>query len=172
MHDSGKRQQFEGGAVRDTAEGKPQYSLLSPYVWKLIPLQRVIPDIEPSHRLDVMRRVCRRMCDYLLEHRPEFLESAFEELSMSFGIDRLCEWLRLGAEKYDRFNWAKGMPISRCIDSLGRHLSKWDKDDEDHIAAVMCNIMFIIHYHQACEAGLLPKKWMDLWDFNQNKEAV
>lgn len=31
MHDSGKREQFETGAVRDTAEGKARPDLISPY---------------------------------------------------------------------------------------------------------------------------------------------
>lgn len=31
MHDSGKREQFETGAVRDTAEGKARIDLISPY---------------------------------------------------------------------------------------------------------------------------------------------
>lgn len=30
LHDSGTRQQFEGGGVRDTAEGKPRFDLLWP----------------------------------------------------------------------------------------------------------------------------------------------
>ena len=34
MHDSGHRQQFNGGAVRDTAEGKPRPDLLSPFAMR------------------------------------------------------------------------------------------------------------------------------------------
>ncbi len=34
MHDSGERQEFESGAVRDTAEGKPRPDLISPHFSK------------------------------------------------------------------------------------------------------------------------------------------
>lgn len=35
MHDSGKREEFTTGAVRDTAEGKPRVDLISPYAqWR------------------------------------------------------------------------------------------------------------------------------------------
>lgn len=36
MEDSGKRQQFDSGAVRDTADGKPRIDLISPYAqWRI-----------------------------------------------------------------------------------------------------------------------------------------
>jgi len=36
VHDSGKREQFKGGTVRDTAEGKPRPDLASPFAEKRI----------------------------------------------------------------------------------------------------------------------------------------
>lgn len=36
MHDSGKRQKFESGAVRDSADGKPRPDLQSPYAQERI----------------------------------------------------------------------------------------------------------------------------------------
>jgi ribosomal protein S27AE len=59
------------------------------------------------------------------------------------------------------------MYVTRCIDSLGRHLRalKDCKVDEDHAAAAMCNVSFIIHYIKEIEAGRLDPKWDDRFDF-------
>lgn len=153
MKDSGKRQQFEGGAVRDTAEGKPPYSLLPPYVWQYLPHGKWV-----TH--------------FLLSRDVSYLDLLDIELLDTYGYDRLVRWLELGSKKYARFNWALGMGVSRCLDSLGRHLEALlkRKDDEDHAAAAMCNVSFIIHYLREIEAGRLDPKWNDLFDFNLYKQ--
>ncbi|MCL2744431.1 MAG: DUF5664 domain-containing protein [Planctomycetaceae bacterium] len=74
MQDSGKREEFATGAVRDAAEGKSRVDLISP-----------------------------------------------------FAMERLGEWLRQGAEKYASRNWEKGIPISRMVASLYRHLLKFQQ---------------------------------------------
>lgn len=115
MHDSGKRQQFEGGAMRDTADGKPDLSLISPIL-----------------------------------------------------MQRLGHWLTLGAKKYAPYNWAKGMPVMRCVASLLRHVYAWvmKQEDEDHLAAAACNVMFLMHYDQGMKDGWMDKeKWDDRPDF-------
>ena len=111
MQDSGQRETFETGAVRDTAEGKVRPDLISP-----------------------------------------------------FAVERLSEWLRLGAEKYAPRNWEKGLPVSRCTASLCRHLMKFQQGctDEDHIAAILCNAMFIAHIQEMCKRGVLPESLLDL----------
>ncbi len=111
MHDSGERQQFETGAVRDTAGGKSRPDLVSP-----------------------------------------------------FAMMRLGEWLRLGAEKYNDRNWEKGIPLSRSTASLYRHLLAWQMGDtdEDHLAAIMCNAMFLLHTKDMIECGLLPDELDDM----------
>ena len=98
LPDSGERQEFNGGAVRDTAKGKPRPDLISP-----------------------------------------------------FFTERLGRHLGLGAEKYSEWNWAKGIPNSRCYASLMRHLTQFAQGDEseDHLAAAACNIMFMIHNEEA-----------------------
>jgi hypothetical protein len=105
MHDSGKRQEFTTGAVRDAAEDKPRPDLISPW----------------------------------------FLE-------------RLGIWLMKGAKKYAERNWEAGMPISRCIASLERHVLKYKMgmEDEDHLIAAACNLMFIAHYEAMISKGVLP----------------
>ena len=94
LKDSGEREQFSTGAVRDTATDKPRPDLISP-----------------------------------------------------FFLERLGEHLRKGAIKYQAWNWAKGIPSSRCYESAMRHLMRYAQGytDEDHLAASAFNIMAIIH---------------------------
>lgn len=93
--DSGKREEFSSGAVRDTQEGKPRYSLIPPGPLK-----------------------------------------------------RLAEMYARGAEKYDDWNYLKGMPTSRILDSLMRHLEAYrdGDDEEDHLAAICWNAMAIMQF--------------------------
>jgi hypothetical protein len=111
MLDSGHRETFETGAVRDAADGKSRPDLISP-----------------------------------------------------FATERLGEWLRLGAEKYAERNWEAGIPISRSLASLHRHLMKYQQgaNDEDHLAAILCNAMFICHTEEMIKRGVLPQSLDDL----------
>jgi hypothetical protein len=103
VKDSGKRQTFDSGAVRDTATDKPRPDLLSP-----------------------------------------------------FFLDRLGHHMRKGAEKYEEWNWAKGIPNSRCYESLMRHLMQFAQGDltEDHLSAAAFNIMAIIHNQEVQRRGI------------------
>lgn len=111
IQDSGERQQFDTGAVRDPANNKSRPDLISP-----------------------------------------FME------------ERLGDWLRLGAVKYAERNWEKGMPMSRCLASLCRHLVKFKQGDEteDHLAAIIFNGMAIMHYEEMIKRGTLPQELNDL----------
>jgi len=121
IHDSGKRQQFDTGAVRDTADNKPRPDLISP-----------------------------------------------------FFSERLGEWLRKGAQKYSARNWEKGIPNSRCLASLERHLVKFKQGcaDEDHESAMAFNIMVIIHNQRMIAEGLLPPELDDLPKYLTPRETM
>ena len=69
------------------------------------------------------------------------------DLISPFFLWRLGEHLRKGAEHYGEWNWAKGIPSSRCYASLMRHLQQYAMGytNEDHLAAAAFNIMAIIH---------------------------
>lgn len=116
MHDSGKRQQFASGAVRDTAENKPRPDLISPHA--------------------------------------HLREGA---------------WLGIGAQKYAERNWEAGIPISRCIASLCRHLAAYQLGltDEDHMAAIRTNAGFILHYEEEIKAGRLDPAIDDMPKYTQ-----
>ena len=158
MKDSGSRESFGAdAAIRDAGEGKPQIHLISPYIW---------PHISPFYGIFIK--------DYLLTGEIVHMYKLMLTLLREFGYERLCEWLRIGAIKYEKYNWAKGMPISRCLDSLGRHLIAISekRKDEDHEAAAMCNTMFIIHFHNAVGSGLIDSRFKDIFEYNRlrNKE--
>lgn len=124
LPDSGKRSEFETGAVRDASEGKGFPSLLPP---------------------DALRAASKR----------------FED----------------GALKYGRNNWQKGIPLSRYVDSLYRHL--WalqeGQTDEDHGGAVIWNAMCLVQTKVWIEQGKLPETLYDLVkeepDEKQDSEA-
>jgi len=110
IRDSGQRQAFAGGAVRDTHGDKPRPDLISP-----------------------------------------------------FFLNRLGAWLALGAHKYGERNWEKGIPSSRCLASLWRHLLAWQRGeaDEDHLSAAAFNLMAIIHNEETTRQGLLAPQFHD-----------
>lgn len=82
------------------------------------------------------------------------------------------EWLQLGAEKYSERNWEQGIPVSRCLASLFRHLLAYMTGDtsEDHLAAIRTNAGFMLHYEEMVKRGLLPVTLLDLpWYENEGK---
>ena len=120
IKDSGKRQEFNTGAMRDMAEDKPRLELISPI---------------------------------------------FER--------RLGNWLSLGAKKYAVRNWEKGIPMDRTMASLLRHACAYREGDrsEDHLAAIACNIMFLIHTEEMVERGLLPESLNDIPNYMSSEDS-
>ena len=91
------------------------------------------------------------------------------DLISPFAEERQGHWLRMGAAKYAERNWEKGMPFSRCVASLKRHVMKYQqgKRDEDHLAAIMFNTMALIHYEEMIERGLLSAKLNDMPNYQR-----
>jgi len=56
---------------------------------------------------------------------------------------RISKHYELGAKKYTRLNYQKGVPVSSFMDSALRHLFKYldGWDDEDHLAAAGFNVL-------------------------------
>jgi len=86
------------------------------------------------------------------------------DLISPFADERLGHWLRMGARKYAERNWEKGMPFSRCVASLRRHVMRYQQGrrDEDHLAAVLFNAMALIHYEEMIERSVLPASLNDM----------
>lgn len=147
IKDSGTRQQFSTGAVRDIQKGKGRCDLLpldviSKYmnvyggeksVFML--LQKFQDTGEPGELFMVLERFneqhCRDSITMILE-----VSMHFEE----------------GAEKYGEDNWKKGLPVKCYINSAVRHYLKFLRGDSDepHDRAFFWNILCAIWtcYHR------------------------
>jgi hypothetical protein len=82
--------------------------------------------------------------------RSEFSTGAVRDASYGKGIPsaippralmKVARRFEDGAAKYKRDNWKQGIPVSRYIDSLYRHLWAFMENDttEDHLGAVIWN---------------------------------
>lgn len=74
----------------------------------------------------------------------DMAEGKGDMLSMPWeSILRLSKQYEAGAQKYGRFNYQKGIPVSSFMDSAMRHISKYlcGADDEDHLSAAAFNIL-------------------------------
>lgn len=73
---------------------------------------------------------------------------------------KLGEWARDGGKKYGDWNYIKGMPYSRYIASIFRHLLKWQGGDrsECHLSAIAWNALALLHHEEMNEG----EKWNDL----------
>lgn len=80
--------------------------------------------------------------------KPEFHQIPLHQLA---GVARVA---MLGEIKYAKYNWAKGMPWSKCFDSLMRHMFKFWYNGEDydpetnehHLDHAICNLLYLKHY--------------------------
>lgn len=150
--DSGKRQQFETGAVRDIQEGKGRCDLM--------PLEVVakILNGDPFYNPDLVlgRIAIFKNSDYkdtthLYGAVFHFAERWSERsLDMTAGFADIflgvAKHFEEGAKKYGENNWQKGISANRYIDSAVRHYLKWLRGDSDepHALAFVWNIVCCI----------------------------
>lgn len=84
--------------------------------------------------------------------RTEFSTGAVRDMHKGKGdmvslpnsaILRLSKHYEAGAEKYGRWNYTNGIPVSSFMDSALRHIFKYlaGWDDEDHLSAAAFNIL-------------------------------
>ncbi|MDF1702396.1 MAG: DUF5664 domain-containing protein [Planctomycetota bacterium] len=66
-------------------------------------------------------------------------------------LERISQHYAKGAEHYGEFNWQKGIPSSRYLQSLLRHVSSLaqGKYDEDHASAIVFNSCGIMYNQRA-----------------------
>jgi hypothetical protein len=72
--------------------------------------------------------------------------------------------LRQGANHYEKGNWRKGQPTETALESLHRHLAKFEinlyngvDQDEDHLSAIIFNVMLIMKNEE--REGILVDKY-------------
>lgn len=65
-------------------------------------------------------------------------------------LEPMVRVLMFGAQKYDSWNWSKGLKYTEVCESLQRHLNSFiqgeDNDSEsklEHVGHILCNAMFL-----------------------------
>ena len=69
-----------------------------------------------------------------------------------------------GCKKYGDRNWEKGIPLSRYMDSGLRHAFQFleGKNDENHLAASIWNLLCLYDTLLRIQEGILPKELYNL----------
>ena len=100
--------------------------------------------------------------------REEVTGKPRPDLISPLAMLKLGEWANDGASKYGEWNYIKGMPYSRYIQSIYRHLLKWHGGDkkECHLSAIAWNALALLH-HEEMDEG---KKWNDLPNFKKENK--
>jgi hypothetical protein len=80
------------------------------------------------------------------------------DLWSPYAINETGRVLGFGAEKYEPYNWVKGIRYSRVFGALLRHLyAFWRGERNDpetglhHLGHAMCCLMFLLHYEMLKE---------------------
>jgi len=180
VKDSGKRQQFSTGSVRDTDEGKGSPHLMATEVFLKVKEYKnspIYPKINSSEPLLGQIETLLWRYNTLVYVRKE------QDLILLMAIDLTCiaiseddgtykytsAYKRLavhyfnGAKKYQKNNWRRGQFVSRYYDSAMRHLwaAQEGNKDEDHKGALLWNLVAIVQTKLDVEKELLPKELDD-----------
>lgn len=69
--------------------------------------------------------------------------------------------LRQGANKYGKNNWKLGQPTETALESLHRHLAKFELGDvdEDHLSAIIFNVQLIMKNEE--KQGVKPDHYFN-----------
>lgn len=85
------------------------------------------------------------------------------DLISPYALKRLAVHYENGAKKYGDRNWEKGIPLARFLDSALRHLNTFRDGDrsEDHLSAVLWNVVGFLHTEREVREGRLPVELRD-----------
>ena len=136
--DSGKRREFETGAVRDIVDGKGRCDLL--------PLDVVSSllggDVQPiMYSIYLFLDSKDNDVDHLYNAIHSFINIWIDNPYTA--VLEVSKHYEEGCRKYGERNWEKGIPIHCYIDSGVRHLLKWFRGDldEPHDRAFIWNML-------------------------------
>lgn len=137
IKDSGKREEFKTGAVRDSQEGRGRCDLLPldclPGKYTTDPLIVLLNEFKKYGKVSFIENARQ----YFIHHAFPNTETSLLELSIHY---------QDGAKKYGDNNWQKGLPVSRYLSSAIRHYLKFCRGDKDepHDRACLWNLTAII----------------------------
>jgi len=97
------------------------------------------------------------------ERQPTTGKGSFDLLPF-LAITKLAKVLEVGANKYSRRNYEKGLPLSRYLDSGLRHLVQFTLNfkDEEHLSQAIWNFVILQEMKLRIEAGLLSEELNDI----------
>ena len=153
---SGNTDKFSTGSVRDDSTHKLPWSLVSPHTIK----DWCFRDID-----NPVKEAMAFVALYQINLDPEQLTTAMDALIRHAGPAPLVVRCKDGLKHYGARNWELGQPMARTIDSFYRHAIAQlapPPHDEDHIGAMMWNIMSLTHHHYETRNGGLPAELDDL----------
>jgi len=137
-------------------DGKPDYSLI---LYKFLPVMSWM-----DHEFFAF------MHEYQLTGEIEPLKNAYQYL-LNFAyckvdeeyMDSVVRVWEAGREKYNAFNWTKGMAWSIPVACAARHYmamslhdnprARDDETGEYHVAHMLCNLQMSLHYHEHFPQG-------------------
>ena len=133
IKDSGERQSFKSGAVRDTSRGKGRLDLVPLSVLAKLMKDNVITYIAQFQATREVKWLYAILDETMKEDKP-------------YMVLELSKHFEKGAIKYDVDNWKKGISTSSYIDSGTRHYLKHlnGEDDENHFVAFQWNFLCLI----------------------------
>lgn len=77
-----------------------------------------------------------------------------------FALAGTAQVLMYGKKKYTAWDWAKGMPWSVCFDCALRHLTAWQRGEENdpesglpHLDHALCNLIMLAAYRDIYPEG-------------------
>lgn len=151
IKDSGKRREFESGAVRDIQEGKGRCDLL--------PLD-VVSDCFRFGGFNEEADVFGYIYEFQQTGDVKFLLWAIDAASIFNNswtemFLEVSKHFEEGAKKYGENNWQKGLPVNCYIDSAVRHYLKHlhGDTDEPHDRAFVWNLMCCVWTVKHIENG-------------------
>jgi len=180
VKDSGKRQEFHTGSVRDTSEGKGMPHLIATEVFEKVKEYKnsaIYPSLASGLVLlsEVETLLWRyNKLVYAREEQDLIILRAIDLTCLAIAEDektykytdayrRLAVHYQNGAKKYQKNNWRRGQFVSRYYDSAMRHL--WAAQDgnkeEDHLGALLWNLVAIVQTKLDVERELLPQELDD-----------
>lgn len=161
IKDSGERREFATGAVRDREVGKGLPALISaPMMITYLDIYRS-GNLYTESLLGLYSILNTGKWQEALEVFNNLINTNGPKKGTNFvhAIRRLAVQLEMGAIKYSKRNWEKGMPLEEYCNSAIRHvLAMIDgEDDEDHYAAALFNVMGLYHTGYMVSIDILPK---------------
>ncbi len=189
LKDSGARQSFAGGAVRDITSGKGRYDLLATRAVTMLANAVADDPLDPNVELIDMWECGRLNLGLVFENnsRVEDAIVAMREIAgfiqvkfwrdneitptdmqlrsiPTHAVFRVARIYEKGAQKYAARNWEKGINLARFLDSATRHWYQVmeGKEDEDHAAQALWNIIGWIQTKYWIINCILPKSFDDM----------